>query len=252
MAPFRVGEFLVEPQLNTVAGNNKTTRIEPKVMQVLVCLAERAGEVVPKARIIQSVWTDTFVTDDVLTRAISELRKVFSDEAKEPRFIQTIPRGGYRLIAPLVYEGAEQKVEETASVGGAPAHLDRRARPYIWWSAGAGFGMILLMLLAISLWRTVPTPKLSDPVPITDDGQQKTALVTDGSRLYIAERVDNKPALFQVSVTGGETIPFAVPFHGLALMIFRRMALNSSLPATTGPIPFLIGSSLCRAGHHDA
>ena len=74
MLPFRLGEFLVEPQLNTIVGANKSTRIEPKVMQVLVCLAERAGEVVPKERIMQSVWADTFVTDDVLTRVTSTLR----------------------------------------------------------------------------------------------------------------------------------------------------------------------------------
>ena len=68
-------------------------------MQVLVCLAEHAGEVVPKERLMQSVWPDTFVGDDVLTRCISELRRVFGDDVKEPRFIQTIPKSGYRLIA---------------------------------------------------------------------------------------------------------------------------------------------------------
>jgi len=238
MLPFRVGEFLVEPQLNTIVGANKSTRIEPKVMQVLVCLAERAGEMVPKEHIMQSVWADTFVTDDVLTRAISELRKGFGDEAKEPRFIQTIPRGGYRLIAPVVYEGAEEKAEVSASLGGARANLDRRTRPFIWWSAGAGFSMILLMLLAISLWRNVPTPKLSDPIPITDDGQQKTALVTDGSRLYIAEHVDNKSALVQVSVTGGETIPFPVPFRNPGLDDISPNGAELIVGSYDGPYPF--------------
>src|SRR5581483_10081351 len=48
-----------------------------------------------------TVWTDTFVTDDVLTRSISELRKIFADNPKNPRFIQTIPTGGYRLMLPV-------------------------------------------------------------------------------------------------------------------------------------------------------
>jgi DNA-binding winged helix-turn-helix (wHTH) protein/dipeptidyl aminopeptidase/acylaminoacyl peptidase len=107
---FRVGEFLIEPQLNTITGNKKTARVEPKVMQVLVCLAEHAGDVLPKEKLIQSVWADTFVTDDVLTRSISELRKVFEDDAKEPRFIQTIPRSGYRLIAAVSYDGEKEKI----------------------------------------------------------------------------------------------------------------------------------------------
>ena len=68
-------------------------------MQVLVLLAAHAGQVVAKERLIRTVWPDAFVTDDVLTRAISELRRVFGDDAKEPRFIQTIPKSGYRLIA---------------------------------------------------------------------------------------------------------------------------------------------------------
>jgi DNA-binding winged helix-turn-helix (wHTH) protein len=66
---FRVGEFLIEPQINSISGAKKTVRLEPKVMQVLVCLAEHAGEVLPKEKLIRSVWADTFVTDDVLTRS---------------------------------------------------------------------------------------------------------------------------------------------------------------------------------------
>ena len=97
---FRIGEsHYVEPSLNSVTGPAGTTRLEPKVMQVLVCLAEHAGQVVPKERLMRTVWPDTFVGDDVLTRSISELRRVFGDDVKDPRFIQTIPKSGYRLIA---------------------------------------------------------------------------------------------------------------------------------------------------------
>jgi TolB-like protein len=102
---FRVGDWSVEPQLNTITGANKTARVEPKIMQVLVCLANHAGEVVAKESLINSVWADTFVSDYVLTRSISELRRVFGDDAREPQVIQTLPRSGYRLIAPVVYDG---------------------------------------------------------------------------------------------------------------------------------------------------
>ena len=99
---FRIGEFHhVEPSLNTVMGPTGTTRLEPKVMQVLLCLAAHAGQVVPKERLMRNVWPDTSVGDDVLTRCISELRRLFGDDAREPRFIETIPKSGYRLIAPV-------------------------------------------------------------------------------------------------------------------------------------------------------
>jgi DNA-binding winged helix-turn-helix (wHTH) protein len=97
---FRIGgSYCVEPSLNSVTGPTGTTRLEPKVMQVLLCLAGQAGQVVSKERLMLTVWPDTFVGDDVLTRCISELRRLFGDEVKEPRFIQTIPKSGYRLIA---------------------------------------------------------------------------------------------------------------------------------------------------------
>ncbi len=97
---FRVGEWLVSSRLNRVEGNGRVVRLEPKVMQVLVCLAERPGEVVSKEELLRRVWADTFVTDEVLTRAISELRRALEDDARQPRVIETVQRGGYRLIAP--------------------------------------------------------------------------------------------------------------------------------------------------------
>ena len=68
-------------------------------MEVLVCLAENQGQLVSKEQLMQTVWANTFVTDDVLTRSISELRKSLEDDSKESTVIQTIPRKGYRLIA---------------------------------------------------------------------------------------------------------------------------------------------------------
>src|SRR5262249_53287584 len=145
---FRVGEsHQVDPSLNSVTGPAGTIRLEPKVMQVLVCLAARAGEVVAKTRLMQAVWPDTFVTDDVLTRAISELRRVFDDDAKEQRVIQTIPKGGYRLIAGVSFTNPAPDVAghgpaAQATVVEAPGASDlvsarTRARPRSWLVIGA-------------------------------------------------------------------------------------------------------------------
>ena len=110
---FQLGQWVVTPKLNSVSRNGHSVRLEPKVMQVLLCLAE-AGDVVSKEKLMASVWPGTFVTDDVLTRSISELRKVFEDDPKEPRFIQTLPKAGYRLLVP---------VEDTSGNGSAaPVH----------------------------------------------------------------------------------------------------------------------------------
>src|SRR5579859_2684474 len=105
---FQVEEWVVSPKLNSLRRNGTVVRLEPKVMQVLVCLADSA-DVVSKEKLMQTVWADTFVTDDVLTRSISELRKAFEDDRRNPRYIQTIPKGGYRLIAPVEEVGSAKK-----------------------------------------------------------------------------------------------------------------------------------------------
>lgn len=71
---FRIGSWLVAPSLNTISCKGTTVRLEPKVMGVLLCLVEHAGETLSKETIFHAVWPDTFVTDDVLTHSISELR----------------------------------------------------------------------------------------------------------------------------------------------------------------------------------
>ena len=73
-------------------------------MQVLISLANAAGSVVTKEQIHREVWPGINVADGVVWRCISELRRLLGDDAEHPRFIQTISRGGYRLLAPVVAE----------------------------------------------------------------------------------------------------------------------------------------------------
>ena len=98
---FRITTWLVDPRINTVSRNGTTVRLEPKVMGVLVCLARHAGEPVSRDELLQTVWPKTFVTDDGLKRSISELRRLFEDDVREPHVIQTIPKRGYRLMVPI-------------------------------------------------------------------------------------------------------------------------------------------------------
>lgn len=111
-ARFQLGPWLVQPDLNAIVRKGNTIHLTPKVIGVLVCLAEHAGDAVSKEELIRTVWLDTFVTDDVIKGAISELRRAFGDDAHQPRFIETIPKRGYRLIAPVgPADNAEQAQE---------------------------------------------------------------------------------------------------------------------------------------------
>jgi Tol biopolymer transport system component/DNA-binding winged helix-turn-helix (wHTH) protein len=98
---FQIGDWIVHPHVNSMERDGERVHLEPKVMQVLRVLASEPGEVVSRDRLRNAVWPDVFVGEDVLIRAISELRRVFSDDPRTPHTIQTIPKVGYRLIAPV-------------------------------------------------------------------------------------------------------------------------------------------------------
>src|SRR5258708_34682483 len=84
-------------------------------MQVLVHLASHPNEVLSKDRLLEAVWHNTFVGDDVLVRCISEIRYVFGDDPKSSRVIQTIPKGGYRLIAAVRTEADAEPAKSLAA-----------------------------------------------------------------------------------------------------------------------------------------
>ena len=113
---FRVGEWRIEPDLNRITSADRTVLIEPKVLEVLICLASHPGEVFSKERIIRTVWPGTFVSGGVLSYAISELRKAFGDDTRNPRIIETISRKGYRLIAPVTQLARDLKSQPSIAV----------------------------------------------------------------------------------------------------------------------------------------
>jgi serine/threonine-protein kinase len=100
---FFVADWRICPALGRLEFGETVCTVGPRSMQVLSCLARHAPNLVSKQRLIQEVWGDGFVTEEVLSHAVWELRKAFGDEAKNPRYIQTISRRGYRLLAPVTF-----------------------------------------------------------------------------------------------------------------------------------------------------
>lgn len=82
-------------------------RLEPKASSVLLHLYRHAGQIVSKEALIQAVWPDTVISDDALLRCISRLRKDLSDDAKQPHYIETVPKRGYRLICEVQFAETE-------------------------------------------------------------------------------------------------------------------------------------------------
>jgi TolB-like protein/DNA-binding winged helix-turn-helix (wHTH) protein len=98
---FRIGRWEVYPLRNVVSRADASLRLEAKSIQVLLVLAQHPGEVVSRRDLLHAVWQDRPVSDEVLSRSISLLRSTLGDDPKDPSYIQTIPRVGYRLLAPV-------------------------------------------------------------------------------------------------------------------------------------------------------
>jgi DNA-binding winged helix-turn-helix (wHTH) protein len=176
---FRVGDRLVSPKLNRLTRDGTQVRIEPKAMQVLLYLAARPNEVASRDELIASVWPDTFVTDDVLKRCISDLRKALGDNRETPAFIETIPKGGYRLIAPISADPGTVRP-------GTKSTSERWRRNVAVWALGA-FGVLIaaaLLLVTGRGWRTLSIQQ-SPVLPLTTlpGSESEPAISPDGTRV---------------------------------------------------------------------
>jgi len=184
-APFRIGEWSVDPASGTLRSDDVARHLEPQVMDLLVLLASRPGEVLSKQEILAVVWSGRFVGEDSLTGAISQLRKALGDERRNPRFVETIPKRGYRLIAhpedgdapsPSLRTGRRRRAwRRTAAAGGLAGALIGGA--LAWFTAGGGRAPIRTLAV-------LPLKSLSpDPRDVALADGLTAALITELARL---------------------------------------------------------------------
>jgi len=105
---FTIGDFTVSPPTSSIYRGNASVRIEPKTMDVLVFLAQNAGALVKKEEILCGIWAGNFVAEEVLSNVVWKLRQVFKDDPRKPRYIETIHKKGYRLVAPVNFPERRQ------------------------------------------------------------------------------------------------------------------------------------------------
>lgn len=97
-ANFLLGEWLIQPGLNKMVRGDQVVSLEYRVMRVLICLARHAPEPVSRDQLLEIAWPDLHTSEHSLTTVISELRKIFEDDSREPQVIETIRKVGYRLL----------------------------------------------------------------------------------------------------------------------------------------------------------
>lgn len=157
-AALRIGEWVVHPLADTMTRGGDTVRLETRTMRLLLCLANRAGEVVSIDDLLTEVWAGVIVTPDSVYQAVTALRRLLGDDPRQPTYIATVPRRGYRLIA---------DVDTQADVSPSPTDMPepvsivaqrKGARPLARIARIAGAVLLLVILISGYLLLRDPSP----------------------------------------------------------------------------------------------
>lgn len=159
---FRVGDWVVDSDSGYLQREGVEVKLEPKVMQVLVCLAQYPGKVVNRETLETAAWSGMVVGYDAISGSIIKLRKALGDDRAQPRYIETISKKGYRLIA---------SVEHELSIKGGNPPLRKTKKTIQYYT------VVSIVLIAIILVLYYWSPKIKAPVIAGDtvSGSEKSA-----------------------------------------------------------------------------
>ena len=209
---FAFGPFRFDLEERTLLRDGRPIPLSPKITETLLLLLQNAGHLVDKDKIIRGVWPDTFVEEGNLNRNIFILRKTLGQWDGGREYIETVPRRGYRFVAPVEDLPAGQSEDTGATeISVTPPPIEgkneatRHASMFISLIFGLGILAVGGMVIVWSKLNNSP-PKIVSAKQITNNGFPKTSgPVSDGSRIYFGEFSGGRNVLKEVSNAGGET-----------------------------------------------
>jgi DNA-binding winged helix-turn-helix (wHTH) protein/Tol biopolymer transport system component len=201
---YRFGVFELEAHTGELRRNGIKLKLQDQPYQVLLKLLEHAGQTVTREQLRLALWpADTFVDFETgLNTTIKRLRETLGDSAENPAFIETVPKRGYRFIAPV-----------TAPNSGSESVAEKVGPERVRLSTILELGAVLILAVlsvgfALRHWSTASSlpARVLDFTQLTSDGQAKQGrLLSDGSRIYFSEVLPVERIVAQVSAKGGET-----------------------------------------------
>lgn len=215
------GPFQLDPESGRLTEGERVVPLAPKPFETLLYLARRPGKVVTKAELIEALWPDTYVTEDVLVQSIVEIRKALGDQAKDPRYVQTLPRRGYEFLEAV--HAVPVPAQEGAPGGPAvvahfPVEVVRPPAPPSpgprrWRATTAAAALLALLALgAWMMWRgRAPAPASSVPeeaaargglvvMPIRiDEAEPQSTWLRQGLAEMIRSQLGQTPGLHVVA-----------------------------------------------------
>jgi Tol biopolymer transport system component/DNA-binding winged helix-turn-helix (wHTH) protein len=216
----RFGAFEFNPQIGELLKHGLKIKLSGQPVEVLAMLLERPGQLVTREELQKRLWpNDTVVEfEHSINAAINRLREALSDSADDPRYVETLPRRGYRFIAPVRSNGGAAGEQPGARLlQSEVAQPAQRRLPRV--AVLVAAAVLGLVALAYLLRPSPPSPKVLQIVQLTDDRRPKPGfMVTDGPRLYFTEIIADHFWPVGMSTAGGETVPIATPFQNAVVL----------------------------------
>lgn len=188
---FTFGSVSVEPLSGYVQVSDCEPRhLPPKAMEVLVCLASNAPETVTREQLLDEIWATKYVSDEVVTHAITELRQALGDDWCHPKFIETIPKRGYRLLKPV--QTRRSQIDDTGVQAGprvSPSLATGAIRRYLVFAIPIVAGTVVGLLAVLD-----PRPEAGGRLPI-GTGHDTSPVSTAATEIQQPE-VDTSGELF--------------------------------------------------------
>ena len=214
------GVFELDLAQGELRKHGQKIKLQERPFQLLAALLERPGQVVTRDELVRRLWTDTLVDfDNGLNIAAKKIREALDDDAATPRYLETLPRRGYRFIAPVQARNPQPpaapppplpKPPPAPTVAPPPP---RRRAIY-----GRVAALIVALFLAVRLYwlaTSVQPARLVQGVQLTQTGRVElgSGVATDGTRVYFTQRDAGRWSLAQVSVEGGTPLPLPLPLE---------------------------------------
>jgi Tol biopolymer transport system component/DNA-binding winged helix-turn-helix (wHTH) protein len=216
---FEFGTFSLDPVEHRLSRDGQPVPLTPRVFDLLQVLVENAGHLVDKERLLKEVWTDAFVEEANLNRAISVLRKALG-ETRDERFIETVPKRGYRFVAPVHANHLEPgvPVADPGPLPGTPLSSPKGRAMAV---ASLAAGVLIVVAAAYVLWGKIPEGEVTTPGAavhrqLTFTGREITpALSPDGSRIAYVSRESPRRKVMVQELAGGRRVEvFSAPEAG--------------------------------------
>ncbi len=203
---FALGDIFVKPDEGSIIRDSHVYKLAPKAMQVLVCLASSHCQVQSRQQIVDFAWREQKISSNSITHIISEIRQALGDHKECPRFIQTVPRKGYRMMMEATKDLVEQPKTPLTSFADEPlppateAQQGRLLFPTI---KKYGTGLILLVAIALIIFNV----QSNNPPASTQPQKPSFASIDIVSNASVKQVTDNAIAILLFNQTSADDVP---------------------------------------------